>query len=85
MLLLCREGKFVEPLEKAWHLGSVQRWETDRQRMECDKEMEAENKQILKGYYVEEGWTRPRRVMGELLERVLMFAFRAERCAKGTG
>ncbi|CAL8319227.1 unnamed protein product [Arctogadus glacialis] len=51
--------------------------------MECDKEMEAENKQILKGYYVEEGWTRPRRVMGELLERVLMFAFRAEQCAKG--
>ena len=44
--------------------------------MGCDKEMEAENKQILKGYNVEEGWTRLRRVMGELSERVLMFAFR---------
>ena len=31
VLLICRGGKFVEPLEKVWHLGSVQRWETDRQ------------------------------------------------------
>ena len=40
---------------------------TDK-RMGGDKEMEAENKQILKGYYVEEGWMRLRRVMGELSE-----------------